>query len=54
MNFKNAFILLTGISLLLSAQATAQQIPQEIQNEILSEFPNLDKDGDGKRFCRIN
>ena len=48
MNFKNAFILLTGISLLLSAHATAQQIPQEIQNKILSEFPNLDKDGDGK------
>ena len=48
MNLKNAFILLIGISLLLSARATAQQIPQEIQNKILSEFPNLDKDGDGK------
>ena len=48
MNYKKAFILLIGISLLLSAHASAQQIPQEIQNKILSEFPNLDKDGDGK------
>ena len=48
MLFKKAFILLTGTLLLLSAHAAAQQIPQEIQNKILSEFPNLDKDGDGK------
>lgn len=32
MNFKNAFILLSDISLFLSAHATAQQIPQKIQN----------------------
>ena len=48
MMFKKALILSTGIPLLLSAFASAQQIPREIQNRILSEFPNLDRDGDGK------
>jgi len=45
MNFKNAFILLTGISLLLSAHATAQQIPQEIQNKMLPDAATLKKHG---------
>jgi len=48
MMFKKTFVLWSGIPLLLSAVASAQQIPREIQNRILSEFPNLDKDGDGE------
>lgn len=47
MKLKNTFVLLTGI-LLLSTHVSSQQIPQKIQNQILSKFPNMDKDGDEK------